>query len=457
MICRSNVELLRAVRELVARVRGVTRRLLVELGELDARRLYLEEACPSMFAYCTTRLGFSEDVAYKRIQAARLGRRFPAALEAFGAGRIHLAGLAILGPHLTKANHRELLAAASGLTKRQIESLVADRFASAAVARPKGTLRRLRVPVVAGHKRVKIGATGAGAELAPGRARISAPGEGRHHASAARAAPAREVETNPPDLRSTAPGAEPSSPETKPSAAAALYRVSLTVGKEFAEKLETARAHLSHSVPDGDLARILELGLDALLVDKGRIRCAERARDRSPAKPSRGGRTAEPTPGNVAPPTNQKGTTRRPLAKASKGKGRPGEVAMEGLPTSKPAQQSPQGIAANKERRAGRGGAANQSRYISAEIRRLVWARDQGCCTFVDAQGRRCRSRWFLQIDHIHPYALGGGNTASNLRLLCGAHNRQRVREGNLPQAHSGSRPNGVSSSRAARPPTPST
>ena len=60
---RSNGELLQAVRELVSRVRGVTRELLVELGELDARRLYLEEACPSMFAFCTTRLGFSEDVA----------------------------------------------------------------------------------------------------------------------------------------------------------------------------------------------------------------------------------------------------------------------------------------------------------------------------------------------------------------------------------------------------------
>ena len=70
MKCRSNGELLRAARELVSRVRGVTRELLVELGEVDVRRLYLEEACPSMFAFCTTRLGFSEDVAYKRIQVA---------------------------------------------------------------------------------------------------------------------------------------------------------------------------------------------------------------------------------------------------------------------------------------------------------------------------------------------------------------------------------------------------
>ena len=102
MKTRSNTELLNALRKLVAQVRGVTRELLVEPGEVDARRLYLEEACPSMFAFCTTRLGFSEDVAYKRIQAARLGRRFPAVLRAVGAGRIHLAGLAILGPHMCR-------------------------------------------------------------------------------------------------------------------------------------------------------------------------------------------------------------------------------------------------------------------------------------------------------------------------------------------------------------------
>ncbi|MAE69142.1 MAG: hypothetical protein CME06_01590, partial [Gemmatimonadetes bacterium] len=46
MKTRSNTELLIALRKLVAQVRGVTRELLVKLGEVDARRLYLEEACP---------------------------------------------------------------------------------------------------------------------------------------------------------------------------------------------------------------------------------------------------------------------------------------------------------------------------------------------------------------------------------------------------------------------------
>jgi len=396
MNTRSDAELLNAVRELVARVRGVTRELLVELGEVDARRLYLEEACSSMFAFCTTRLGFSEDVAYKRIQAARLGRRFPAVLQAFGAGRIHLAGLAILGPHMRAGNHRELLAAAAGLTKRQIEALVADRFPATTPPRRKGTLRRLRATVTRARgatARIADRGTGdrgrkrdAAARLAPGRAdtgiasSAAQAAKGAHPAATSGAKPGggaarTEVPFDPspapPEVQS-APGAE------------ALYSLSLTVGKGFAEKLQEARAELSHSLPDGDLARILELGLDALLADARRRRRAERIRDRGADAPDAPAPAPDETP---AAPTNPTPP-------------RPG-------PASKP----------------------KRSRHIPAEVRRRVWARDQGRCTYLDAKGRRCGSRWFLQIDHVQPFARGGDNTVSNLRLFCAAHNRWRAIE----------------------------
>jgi 5-methylcytosine-specific restriction endonuclease McrA len=50
--------------------------------------------------------------------------------------------------------------------------------------------------------------------------------------------------------------------------------------------------------------------------------------------------------------------------------------------------------------------------------------RDGGKCTFIGQNGRRCGSKWNLQIDHIVPFALGGDNSPDNLRLLCGKHNR---------------------------------
>ena len=68
-----------------------------------------------------------------------------------------------------------------------------------------------------------------------------------------------------------------------------------------------------------------------------------------------------------------------------------------------------------------------RGRAIPAAVKRQVWERDRGCCTYVDrGSGRRCGSRYLVQIDHILPYALGGSAEPDNLRLLCAAHHRHR-------------------------------
>ncbi len=64
------------------------------------------------------------------------------------------------------------------------------------------------------------------------------------------------------------------------------------------------------------------------------------------------------------------------------------------------------------------------TRYIPAAVRRAVWQRDGGGCTFTDEHGNRCGSRHKLQLDHIIPYAGGGKHTPENLRLRCFAHNQ---------------------------------
>ena len=69
----------------------------------------------------------------------------------------------------------------------------------------------------------------------------------------------------------------------------------------------------------------------------------------------------------------------------------------------------------------------SRSRYIPAAVRREVWRRDQGRCSYVDRHsGRRCGSRYRLEIDHIVPFALGGATELSNLRLRCKAHHKLR-------------------------------
>ena len=66
-------------------------------------------------------------------------------------------------------------------------------------------------------------------------------------------------------------------------------------------------------------------------------------------------------------------------------------------------------------------------RALPAAVRRQVWRRDGGRCSYVDRRTeRRCNSRHLIEIDHILPYALGGGADPGNLRLLCHAHHRHR-------------------------------
>lgn len=65
---------------------------------------------------------------------------------------------------------------------------------------------------------------------------------------------------------------------------------------------------------------------------------------------------------------------------------------------------------------------ARSSRRIPAGVRRSVWRRDGGRCTFLGTAGR-CGETRGLEIDHIVPWARGGNSDEENLRLLCRAHN----------------------------------
>ena len=70
---------------------------------------------------------------------------------------------------------------------------------------------------------------------------------------------------------------------------------------------------------------------------------------------------------------------------------------------------------------------AQAGRAIPAALKRQIWQRDGGRCCHVDPRtGRRCVSRYLLEIHHVFPYALGGGAEPSNLRLLCAPHHQHR-------------------------------
>ena len=63
-------------------------------------------------------------------------------------------------------------------------------------------------------------------------------------------------------------------------------------------------------------------------------------------------------------------------------------------------------------------------RPVPAEVRREVWQRDGGRCTFTSVAGRRCEATSRLELDHIELLARGGRTVPGNLRLRCRAHNQ---------------------------------
>jgi len=64
------------------------------------------------------------------------------------------------------------------------------------------------------------------------------------------------------------------------------------------------------------------------------------------------------------------------------------------------------------------------TRYVPVRVRREVWKRDGGRCTFVSESGHRCEEREDLQFDHVLEVARGGEATVDGIRLLCRAHNQ---------------------------------
>src|SRR5690349_17490660 len=118
-------ELLADLGALVATDRRTTAALLAHLAEVDARALYLPAACASMHVYCVRVLRLADEVAFKRIRAARAARRYPQIFAAIADGRLHITGVVLLAPHLTDANVDEVLAAAAFRSKSELEMLVA--------------------------------------------------------------------------------------------------------------------------------------------------------------------------------------------------------------------------------------------------------------------------------------------------------------------------------------------
>jgi hypothetical protein len=93
-----------------------------------------------------------------------------------------------------------------------------------------------------------------------------------------------------------------------------------------------------------------------------------------------------------------------------------------GSAQSKPGETAPDQVPRQR-------GATPRHRYIPAPIRREVFERDAGRCTYVDATGQRCRETHCLETHHLQAFGLGGEHEVVNLILRCRAHNALAAEE----------------------------
>ena len=214
----SDEELLSSLSAVCFEARRLLGRLLLHLIEVETRRLDLRSACSSLFDFCQRRLGMSEGEAVRRIEAARLVKRFPSLLGHVERGEIHLTALCLLRDHFTDDNVHELIAAASGKTKRELQELLAARAPKADV-----------LPTIT-------------------------------------ALPAQPVSpSSPSPAQVPAARLEPLAPTR--------HRLELTVSDDVRAKLERARDLMSHRIRRNDLETVLDHALDALLakLEKERV------------------------------------------------------------------------------------------------------------------------------------------------------------------------------------------
>jgi hypothetical protein len=252
---------------------GLAKRL-AQLAEFDHRRLYLP-AYPSMYQFCLQELKYSEDEACKRIHVARAARRFPAVFESIATGRHNLSTVDMLVPCLLPETITDLLAASAGMTKAEVARLLAERF-------PQPDLPTMVRRIVAVHGAASAPEVTAGGLLESGDAQAPSVPE--------RIVP---IEPMPTGQRVVPVSAHmrvvPLTPER--------YAIQVSISKATHDKLRQAQALLSHAVPSGDIAEVLDRALAVLITQLEKRMYG--ATDRPSPQPKRASRNPRHIPAHV--------------------------------------------------------------------------------------------------------------------------------------------------------------
>ena len=406
------------------------------LREIHRRRLYLRRGFSSLFDYAVRELGYSDAAAWRRLKAMRLCADIDGVRERLQDGSMTLNTAAQLQNAFDRQERNRDRAARSAPGEDGFGAAARSQDGSA--PGPTQPAERKPAPVLDRSARRAL------VEQAAGKSSRQV---------------MRLLAEVDPELAAPADRVRP--------LGAGRWELKAVIDDECRRGLERLKGLLSHVDPHMTLGQIV-----GRLVQEGLDR-------HDPARPPRGRRTGARAAGaertsaakTQAPSTRDTASAAKqagsaPKQEASSDSAAPSAAKVSTQPTAQPgdgdaAPQADRGperpdtsaatpagdaTAAPKTRRLGRPAAAcakpaaptptqtsaakagcATGRAIPAAVKRAVWRRDRGRCSYVDrTSGRRCGSQHLLQIDHVVPYAQGGGAEPNNLRLLCAAHHRHR-------------------------------
>jgi hypothetical protein len=178
------------------------------------------------------------------------------------------------------------------------------------------------------------------------------------------------------------------------------YGVQFTASQEYVELVSRARALLSHAAPRLTLDELHLHALRSLVADLQREKYAvtDRPRKRSLISTPR----ATPLASNALEPHEAPKAERTPdvigaisvddVAEDPRDSPRASAGGPRGGSSEPGDHQGPDSELESPRQR---------GRYVRAAVRRAVFGRDQGRCTYIDASGRRCAETHRLELHHV--------------------------------------------------------
>jgi hypothetical protein len=362
----SNNKLISDLKLKVENERKLLMEILYSLREVEIRNLHLELGYPSLYEFAMKELGYSAGAAHRRITAMRLLQSVPELAPKLESGELGLENASQAQVFFRKEDQRRKASGELKLTLTEMREVITELLG-------KSTREGQRVLT----------------EKSP------------------------EVMTPSETLRPL--------PDHK-------TLVQFVASSELMNKLEELKHLMAHQNYEGRMDILVDQIADIALAQfKPKVRPSRSAtlsKERSHESVSRPLANASPHP------TPQATNATPPPGKAQ---------SAQKIKVSSNSLSTPQAEPANSKTNLTNSGAnltkaesnlKKRSRYIPVQEKRKVLLRDQKGCTYKDPKtGRVCHSKHGLQYEHIQPFSLGGKNSAENLTLLCGTHNRYRAQQ----------------------------